>query len=90
MAEALETSIQEIKKIHKNAREKNDSTRQRWPMIVLRSPKGWTGPKEVDGLQNEGSFRSHQVPVLVDSEHRGTSALLERWIEKLSARGAFR
>ena len=56
MAEALDTVVDEIKAIQKNARENNDSTRPVWPMIVLRTPKGWTGPKVVDGQKIEGSF----------------------------------
>jgi xylulose-5-phosphate/fructose-6-phosphate phosphoketolase len=49
-------------------------------MIVLRSPKGWTGPKIVDGLEVEGTFRSHQVPLLVDSGHPDHLAQLESWM----------
>ena len=63
------------------ARNGGDTTRPRWPMIVLRSPKGWTGPKVVDGLQIEGTFRSHQVPLLVDAEHPDHVALLESWMK---------
>jgi len=81
MAEALDQAIEDIKQIQKNARESNDPTRPRWPMIVLRSPKGWTGPKEVDGLQNEGTFRSHQVPMLVDSDHPEHVEQLETWMK---------
>ena len=66
MAGVLETAIENIKEIQSNARNNNDTTRPRWPMIVLQSPKGWTGPKVVDGLQIEGTFRAHQVPILVD------------------------
>lgn len=74
MAEALDSAIEEIKEIQKNARENNDSTRPIWPMIVLRTPKGWTGPKEVDGQKIEGSFRAHQVPITMEKpEH------LDRW-----------
>ena len=69
MATILEKAIEDIRQIQSNARNKNDTTRPRWPMIVLKSPKGWTGPKVVDGLQIEGTFRAHQVPLLVDSEH---------------------
>jgi xylulose-5-phosphate/fructose-6-phosphate phosphoketolase len=50
-------------------------------MIVLNSPKGWTGPEEVDGLKNEGTFRSHQIPIVVDSEHPGHLKLLEEWMK---------
>jgi xylulose-5-phosphate/fructose-6-phosphate phosphoketolase len=66
MMDTLDTVIQEIQNIQKHARENNDSSRPRWPMIVLKSPKGWTCPKMVDGLPIEGNFRSHQVPILVN------------------------
>ncbi len=66
MAETLDKVISEILDIRKNAREKGDKARAIWPMIVLRTPKGWTGPKEVVGNKVEGSFRSHQVPVMMD------------------------
>ena len=70
MAEALDAAMDDIKAIQKNARENHDSTRPKWPMIVLRTPKGWTGPKMVDGKQIEGSFRAHQVPIMMDQpEH---------------------
>jgi len=81
MAAALEKVITEIRQIQDNARGKNDTVRPRWPMIVLNSPKGWTGPKVVDGLQIEGTFRSHQIPLLVDSEHPGHLKLLENWMK---------
>ncbi len=66
MAKTLDKAVLDILKIRKNAREKGDKARAIWPMIVLRSPKGWTGPKEVVGNKIEGSFRSHQVPVMMD------------------------
>ena len=62
------------------ARRGTSLSRPRWPMIVLRSPKGWTGPKVVDGLQIEGTFRAHQVPMLVDPEHPEHVPLLESWM----------
>ena len=62
MAATLERCIGEIRAIQQQARADNDTTRPRWPMIVLRSPKGWTGPKEVDGHKVEDFWRSHQVP----------------------------
>ena len=80
MAEATEKAIKEIKSIQKHARENGDSTRPLWPMIVLKSPKGWTGPKTVDGLAVEGTFRSHQVPLHIDAEHPGHLKLLESWL----------
>jgi xylulose-5-phosphate/fructose-6-phosphate phosphoketolase len=85
MAGAIDTVIAEIQEIRRVARADNDSTRPRWPMIVLRSPKGWTGPKVVDGIQVEGTFRSHQVPLLVDSEHPGHVKLLEAWMKSYGA-----
>jgi xylulose-5-phosphate/fructose-6-phosphate phosphoketolase len=81
MAATLEQAVEEIRQIQKYARDKNDTTRPRWPMIVLRSPKGWTGPKTVDGLQVEGTFRAHQVPLLVDSEHPDHLHQLESWMK---------
>ena len=81
MASILEKTILDIKQIQSHARNKNDATRPRWPMIVLRSPKGWTGPKEVDGLKIEGTFRSHQIPLQVDSDHPHHLQLLEDWMK---------
>ncbi|MCU1246764.1 MAG: phosphoketolase, partial [Acidobacteria bacterium] len=63
MARTMDTVFDEIRAIQAEAREHGFAERPRWPMIVLRSPKGWTGPKEVDGQQTEGSWRSHQVPI---------------------------
>ena len=62
MAATLDDVLDEIAEIQRRAREDHDLTRPRWPMIVLKTPKGWTGPKEVDGLPVEGTWRSHQVP----------------------------
>src|SRR5262245_26410816 len=61
MAAALDTAVEEIRRIQADARKNGSRQRPRWPMIVLRSPKGWTGPKEVDGKKTEDSWRSHQV-----------------------------
>src|SRR5665213_2311610 len=80
MAATLDKVIEHIHEIQCNARNHHDNTRPRWPIIVLRSPKGWTGPKEVDGLPNEGTFRSHQVPLLVDTDHPGHIGQLESWM----------
>lgn len=80
MADALDKVIAEIQRIHAHARSTGDASRPRWPMIILRSPKGWTGPKIVDGLPNEDSFRSHQVPLSVDKDHPEHLALLEAWM----------
>jgi len=79
MAAALDTAIEQIRQIQHDARAGGKRTRPRWPMIVLDSPKGWTGPRMVDGLPVEGSFRSHQVP-LHPASHPGHLALLEDWL----------
>jgi xylulose-5-phosphate/fructose-6-phosphate phosphoketolase len=81
MANVLEKAIIEIRQIQSHARKKNDADRPRWPMIVLQSPKGWTGPKEVDGVKNEGTFRSHQIPIVINSEHSDHLQLLEEWMK---------
>jgi xylulose-5-phosphate/fructose-6-phosphate phosphoketolase len=89
MAAALESAILDIRRIRTSARGNKDPARPRWPMIVLRSPKGWTGPKFVDGLQNEGTFRSHQVPLLVDAAHPEHVAQLETWMKSYKAEELF-
>jgi xylulose-5-phosphate/fructose-6-phosphate phosphoketolase len=89
MATTLERAIEDIREIQSNARNRSDTARPRWPMIVLRSPKGWTGPKVIDGLQIEGTFRAHQVPILVDSEHPGHVADLEEWMRSYKAEELF-
>lgn len=81
MAETLRSVIEEIKAIQTKARTQNDSTRPRWPMIVLNSPKGWTGPKFIDGHVIEGNFRSHQVPIPIDKDHESNVELLEQWLQ---------
>ncbi|APA88872.1 phosphoketolase family protein [Paraburkholderia sprentiae WSM5005] len=80
MAATLERCIGEIRAIQQHARQHNDTTRPRWPMIVLRSPKGWTGPKEVDGHKVEGSWRAHQVPVLDPVTNRKSLKIVEEWL----------
>ena len=80
MAETMDTIIEEIKAIQKHARETGDATRPMWPMIVLRTPKGWTGPKVVDGLPIEGSFRAHQVPIMMDKPEEHLQ-LLTDWLK---------
>src|SRR5579864_8377955 len=69
MAVALDTAVEQIKQIQHEARLHGSAARPRWPMIVLNSPKGWTGPETVDGLQVEGTFRSHQVPLSDPATH---------------------
>ena len=79
MAETMDKVIEEIRAIQKNVRENHDDTRPFWPMIVLRTPKGWTAPKKVDGVPIEGSFHAHQVPVEIkDEEHLH---ILEDWLK---------
>jgi xylulose-5-phosphate/fructose-6-phosphate phosphoketolase len=80
MAATLEQCIGEIRAIQQHARANKDATRPRWPMIVLRSPKGWTGPKEVDGKPVEGTFRAHQVPVTGFAEHPAHLQILDSWM----------
>ena len=80
MAEVMDEVIADIKHIQSQAREHGNMVRPRWPMIILRSPKGWTGPKEVNGLPNEDSFRSHQVPFPVDENHTENLKKLEDWL----------
>jgi len=89
MAATLDAAIEDIRAVQTNARDKKDATRPRWPMIVLRSPKGWTGPKFVDGLQIEGTFRSHQVPLIVDDAHPDHVELLESWMKSYKAEDLF-
>ena len=84
MAATLEEVAVEISEIQRRAREDPDPShpreRPRWPMIVLRTPKGWTGPKTVDGLPAEGSFRSHQVPLANLASNPEHLAQLEQWL----------
>jgi xylulose-5-phosphate/fructose-6-phosphate phosphoketolase len=81
MASVLETAVADIKRFQAAARAGGRVERPAWPMIVLRSPKGWTGPKVVDGLQVEGTFRAHQVPLLVDHAHPEHLPQLESWLK---------
>ncbi len=80
MASTLDRVVEEIAAIHQRARSVGDVARPRWPMIVLRTPKGWTGPKEVDGLPAEGSFRSHQVPLADLASKPEHLVALESWL----------
>jgi xylulose-5-phosphate/fructose-6-phosphate phosphoketolase len=89
MAAAMDKAVEDIRRFQTHARASNDTTRPRWPMIVLRSPKGWTGPKMVDGLAIEGTFRAHQVPLIVDAEHPEHVAQLEAWMKSYKAEELF-
>lgn len=80
MADVMEKCVLEIRQIQQQARTNNDPTRPRWPMIVLRSPKGWTGPQMVDGHKVEGSWRSHQVPLAGVKENPQHLQQLEDWL----------
>ncbi len=81
MAETLDEIVARIKEIQRDAREKRSVDRPRWPALVLITPKGWTGPKEVDGHPVEGNFRSHQVPLSDPATHPGHLEQLESWLK---------
>lgn len=80
LAATLDTITREIKQIQTEARTKGFSERPRWPMIIFRTPKGWTGPKEVDGLPVEGTWRAHQVPLAELAQNPEHLKMLERWM----------
>ncbi len=80
MAATLDWAIREIKRIQQHARTTGDTTRPRWPMIVFRSPKGWTGPREVDGNPVEDCFRAHQVPISMGPDTEKHLPILEQWL----------
>jgi xylulose-5-phosphate/fructose-6-phosphate phosphoketolase len=80
MAVALEAILTEIRRIQHRAREGGSAERPRWPMLILRTPKGWTGPKVVDGKPVEGTWRAHQVPVAELREKPGHLKILEGWM----------
>ncbi len=80
MASAFDQVIARIQQIQDNARQKISTDRPKWPAIVLVSPKGWTGPKELDGLPIEGSFRAHQVPIGGFAQHPERIRMLEDWM----------
>ena len=82
MAAMLDKTVEMIKQIKKNALDYQDTTRPLWPMIVLKSPKGWTGPKEVDGYKIEGNFRAHQIPLAVSASAPPQHLkMLENWLK---------
>ncbi len=89
MAETLDVVVEEIRTIQANARLGGNLERPRWPMNVLASPKGWTGPKYVDGVKIEGSFHSHQVPLSDPRTHPEHLALLEQWLKSYRAEELF-
>ena len=81
MMEVMDTSIKKIKKIWKDVRENGETRRPLWPLIILKTPKGWTGPKLVDGKMIEGTFRAHQVPLVISRENPNNLPLLEKWLK---------
>ena len=87
MAEALDKAVTRIKKIQVRAREKGIKKRPFYPMIILKSPKGWTGPKEFNGKKIEGSFRAHQVPITIDTDE--DIKLLEDWMKSYKSEELF-
>ena len=80
MAKTLDAAFDEIDEIRNDANRHGFTTRPRWPMIILRTPKGWTGPKQVDGIPVEGTWRSHQVPLANLREKPGHLQALEEWM----------
>lgn len=76
MAETLDYVVKQIKKVKEKGK-----TKIKYPMIVLTTPKGWTGPKQIDGKQIEGSFRAHQVPIIVSKDVPDNLPLLEKWLK---------
>ncbi|MGD7033588.1 phosphoketolase [Methylotuvimicrobium buryatense] len=88
MAATLDTVVGEIQRIQTEARANGFKKRPNWPMIILRSPKGWTGPKEVDDKPTEGTFRSHQVP-MGDMSEAGHVKILEKWLKSYHPKQLF-
>ncbi|WP_053765515.1 phosphoketolase family protein [Leptospirillum ferriphilum] len=82
MARAMDACLSDIRRIQRNARAQGVPVRAPWPMIILRTPKGWTAPKEMDGHRIEGFFRAHQVPILDAATNPAHLALLEQWFRK--------
>jgi xylulose-5-phosphate/fructose-6-phosphate phosphoketolase len=80
MAATLEAAVADIRTHQQRARSSNDACRPRWPMIVLRTPKGWTGPKMINGHKTEGTWRSHQVPIPDVRTNPANLALLDSWM----------
>ena len=89
MAAMLDTIVTEIHSIQKRAREGGHTERPRWPMLILRTPKGWTGPKTVDGKPVEGTWRAHQVPVAQVRENPEHLKILEEWMKSYRAEELF-
>ncbi|GGN94681.1 phosphoketolase family protein [Saccharibacillus kuerlensis] len=80
MAETLDSAVERIKDIQRHARDNNDPSRPMWPVLIFRTPKGWTGPEKWDGQTIEGSFRAHQVPIPADRHHMQYTPALTEWM----------
>jgi xylulose-5-phosphate/fructose-6-phosphate phosphoketolase len=89
MAATMDAAIADIKQIQREAREEGNTERPAWPMIVMKTPKGWTGPKEVDGQKTEDYWRSHQVPMAEMAENPGHIKVLEDWMKSYKAEELF-
>ena len=89
MAKALDSILKDLQQVKSEAKRKKGNIRPRWPMIVLRTPKGWTCPKEIDGKRTEGFWRSHQVPMGAMHEKPGHVRLLEKWMKSYKPRELF-
>ena len=89
IAQLLDTIIEEIKTIKQNAAQNKNAQRPQWPMIILKSPKGWTGPKYVNGLKIEGNFRAHQVPITDPVTNPEHLAQLEEWLRSYKPQELF-
>ena len=87
MAKTMDKCIESIKNIWHKARKQGNTSRPKWPMIVLRTPKGWTGPKNVDGEQIENTFRAHQIPIKMDKPNH--LSLLENWLKSYKPQELF-
>jgi len=89
LATTLDIIVEEIKQIQNEARANGFTKRPQWPMIIFSTPKGWTGPKEVDGIKIEGTWRSHQVPLSALAEKAGHVQLLEQWMKSYKPQELF-
>lgn len=89
LATALDTCFDEIQKIQEKSRKEGFNKRPTWPMIVFKTPKGWTGPKMVDGTKIEGTFRAHQVPITAFDQHPQHIQILEEWMKSYHPESLF-
>ena len=89
MAGTMDAAIADIKRIQQDARENGNTERPAWPMIVMKTPKGWTGPKEVDGQKTEDYWRSHQVPMAEMAQKPGHVKVLEDWMKSYKVEELF-